>query len=469
MQIDVVHSQSIISDSSDIQDFKKPAVLVISGGGARGAWGAGISKALDRENQFKYRHIIGTSTGSLMAPLIAIENYELLELMYTTSKRKNILKKKLYKAKKGKFRIGRVLGAVICGRTSVTSSKPLKKTINRSFSEEDYQRLQESDCEVEVTVHNLDLGGTAYRSSKDYDRKNMIDWIWASANQPVFMTPVNKRDTFILYSSNPDLKVKESKQHTQEIEDKRREIQEGVFEYHFVSDSLKWVDGGASENIPLSRGLEVAVDSAIDDIIVIVNNKPPKQIYLTPAIQDPNDTTEVQRILDEFIQGTGKYERVASKTELNALEMYLMLASQSASASFHTDALNRKGIFKSRNLIEVLLATIDGFSKEILLNDITNAIQSKNAIGKTFHFFFMPLEVYEKNPLSLLFNTTKMREQFDAGAQFSFKDSSNKKYAQYFRFKVDQQLATLMESKLKDSLEPNYLMEQMQHIDRIKK
>ncbi len=66
-------------------------IAVISGGGAYGAWGAGLSERLynirlNNRKQFgdnpsvckncgDYRIVIGTSTGSLMAPLILVNRY----------------------------------------------------------------------------------------------------------------------------------------------------------------------------------------------------------------------------------------------------------------------------------------------------------------------------------------------------------------------------------------------------------
>ena len=46
--------------------------IVLSGGGAKGAWGVGVVKAL-MEQDITYDIAIGTSTGSLMAPFILAE------------------------------------------------------------------------------------------------------------------------------------------------------------------------------------------------------------------------------------------------------------------------------------------------------------------------------------------------------------------------------------------------------------
>ena len=48
--------------------------LVISGGGAKGAWGVGVIHALVKEKGHKYDIAIGTSTGSLIGPFVLIED-----------------------------------------------------------------------------------------------------------------------------------------------------------------------------------------------------------------------------------------------------------------------------------------------------------------------------------------------------------------------------------------------------------
>ena len=51
-------------------------VLVISGGGARGAWGGGVAKQFVIDSGRHYKCIVGTSSGSLLAPLVAMENFK---------------------------------------------------------------------------------------------------------------------------------------------------------------------------------------------------------------------------------------------------------------------------------------------------------------------------------------------------------------------------------------------------------
>ena len=57
-------------------------LLVISGGGSRGAWGAGFAKKLTQDFGV-YKVGFGTSTGSLMLPLIITNHFDKLKEAYT--------------------------------------------------------------------------------------------------------------------------------------------------------------------------------------------------------------------------------------------------------------------------------------------------------------------------------------------------------------------------------------------------
>jgi len=67
-------------------------LLVVSGGGARGAWGEGLSLYLDSQGN-RYAMAVGTSTGALMAPLILLREHEKLITAYTSVKQGDIFNK----------------------------------------------------------------------------------------------------------------------------------------------------------------------------------------------------------------------------------------------------------------------------------------------------------------------------------------------------------------------------------------
>ena len=60
--------------------------IVISGGGSKGAFAVGVLKRLfEVYPNLDFDMIVGTSTGSLMAPLLAMKDIASLETLYSNS------------------------------------------------------------------------------------------------------------------------------------------------------------------------------------------------------------------------------------------------------------------------------------------------------------------------------------------------------------------------------------------------
>ena len=150
---------------SSNHSFKKPEnrVLVISGGGARGAWGVGVCKAL-LERYDGYRAVYGTSTGSLMAPMVLLQDIEKLEYNYTHVTQKDIFSLNPFKVKKepvlidGAQAIDSLTGwelytmrteiksfnaiwRLLWGKPSLGKSENLRKLIKSQFSKEEYDEM----------------------------------------------------------------------------------------------------------------------------------------------------------------------------------------------------------------------------------------------------------------------------------------------------------------------------------------
>ena len=64
--------------------------LVISGGGSKGAFAGGIAQFLLQDCQREYDIFIGTSTGSLLIPLLSIGEISRLKSIYTSVTQKDI-------------------------------------------------------------------------------------------------------------------------------------------------------------------------------------------------------------------------------------------------------------------------------------------------------------------------------------------------------------------------------------------
>ena len=64
--------------------------LVISGGGSKGAFAGGVAQYLMRNQGREYDIFVGTSTGSLLIPQLALNNLEKLHQAYTNVNQRSI-------------------------------------------------------------------------------------------------------------------------------------------------------------------------------------------------------------------------------------------------------------------------------------------------------------------------------------------------------------------------------------------
>lgn len=217
----------------------KDRILVISGGGARGAWGGGLAKTLVTQFGHDYKVVIGASTGSLIAPFVALKEFKALEEGYTTISDKDIFNVCPYKTKgknKGKVKGLQSFFRILTLRKTLGESKRLKKTIRHFYTEDLFNRFKTTDSTRQhvATVVNLTTDSVEYKSSKDFGYEEMVEWIWASANAPLFMSLHRTRDK--------------------------------------NNRKVTYVDGGVKEGLPLQRGIEIACDSSIRHIDVIVHS-----------------------------------------------------------------------------------------------------------------------------------------------------------------------------------------------------
>ena len=172
--------------------------LVISGGGAKGAFAGGICEHLLIDQGKHYDIFIGTSTGSLLIPFLALPDVELARKVYTNVSTKEIFKispfrfrevNGLYETRINHFNS---LMMFLKRRNTFGDSSNLRKLIGRSFTRRHYDILRESGKKVMVTVANFTKLTKEYKCISDYDYEDWCDWMWASANLVPFMSLVHK-------------------------------------------------------------------------------------------------------------------------------------------------------------------------------------------------------------------------------------------------------------------------------------
>ena len=226
------------STVSHAQSYKRPGnrVLVVSGGGARGAWGVGVARSL-YETEGGYRAVFGTSIGSLMAPMILLQQFDSLEAYYTRVTQKDIFSKNPFKVKTVNGTVTTELKGfnafwrLLWNKPTLGETENLRRLIQKCFRPEDFATLKSrSDLSLHVAVTNMTNGQSEVKTSDEigaYDE--MVNWIWASSNQPVFMS-------YTMMNGHP------------------------------------YVDGGVREVVPLRAAVVYAIKHRIDTIDVIVND-----------------------------------------------------------------------------------------------------------------------------------------------------------------------------------------------------
>lgn len=172
--------------------------LVISGGGSKGAFAGGLAEYLINECRKDYKIFVGSSTGSLLVPLLSIGETARLKAVFTSVTQEDIfnidpfiIKKKNGVVKTGINHAG-IVRMFIKGRKTFGESKNLRNLICNSFTPADFQRVQDSGCEVFVTVSNLSTMAVEYKSVKEHSYDDFCDWIWASTSLVPFMSLITK-------------------------------------------------------------------------------------------------------------------------------------------------------------------------------------------------------------------------------------------------------------------------------------
>jgi len=174
--------------------------LVISGGGSKGAFAGGIAQYLIKEKGNKYDLFVGSSTGSLLSPLLASDNLEKAHEIYTTLKMKDIFSISPYKVvrKKGvefiRMHHINVFRSFWAGNKTFGSTKKLRETISSFFTEEDFNQIKKLNRNVITTVSNLSLQSIEYKHLTKCSYEDFCDWTWASANFIPFMSLVTKNN-----------------------------------------------------------------------------------------------------------------------------------------------------------------------------------------------------------------------------------------------------------------------------------
>ncbi|MBP6758803.1 MAG: patatin-like phospholipase family protein [Flavobacterium sp.] len=172
--------------------------LVISGGGSKGAFAGGVAQYLLEVKKNQYDLFLGTSTGSLLIPHLALGNIEKIHGIYTNINMDKIfdINPFIIKNKEGVDIVTinhfSVIWQFLKGKRTFGESKNLLKLIKSNFPIADFNELKTSKKDVVVTVTNISKNESEYKSIKDCTYSEFCEWTWISGNYIPFMSLVTK-------------------------------------------------------------------------------------------------------------------------------------------------------------------------------------------------------------------------------------------------------------------------------------
>jgi predicted patatin/cPLA2 family phospholipase len=173
--------------------------LSISGGGSKGAFAGGIVEFL-KENKYDWDFYTGTSTGSLMLPMIASSKIQELKSAYTSITPEKIFKLNPFyikSVKNGEFKFGInhiniAKNLIVNNAKSLGDSSNLRVTIEDFVSEDVFNYLKNSKKEILISVTNLTTESLEFKSISSETYSDFLDWMWASSSAAPFMSMVEK-------------------------------------------------------------------------------------------------------------------------------------------------------------------------------------------------------------------------------------------------------------------------------------
>lgn len=172
--------------------------LVISGGGAKGAFAGGLAEYLINVDGRDYDLYLGTSTGSLLVTHLALGKIERLKKFYTTVTQNDVfdvcpfvITKEAHQLK-ARINHWNIIWQFIKGKKTFGESQALRKLIEKTLPEEDFLKAKASPKKIGVTVSNITRNVVETKYLADYDYQDFLDWTWVSCNMVPFMSLVEK-------------------------------------------------------------------------------------------------------------------------------------------------------------------------------------------------------------------------------------------------------------------------------------
>ncbi|QDE83602.1 patatin [Myxococcus xanthus] len=151
----------------------RPATLVLSGGGAKGAFHVGAERVLREVHGFRWERIFGVSVGALNAALLAQHSYRALNDIWLNIREADLYRKlpwPLVALRVGLFR-----------KLGLYDNSPMRELIQRHLAGHRF-RVPAHVGRVSLVSGNYELVPS--------DSRDFLDAIWQSATLPILWEPV---------------------------------------------------------------------------------------------------------------------------------------------------------------------------------------------------------------------------------------------------------------------------------------
>lgn len=175
--------------------MKRKKGLVVSGGGAWGAYGAGTLAGLNKD----YDIGVGISTGAMMMPFVMLKEFPRLKEGYTSVTDKDIFDLAWWKPrpmkKNGKVNMWAIIYALIVGQPSFGTTRNMRKLIDKFILSTDYVDILKTQKEIMVGCQNLaeEPSLVHFFSTKKEKYEDFKDWMWFSANATFATSIIEKQ------------------------------------------------------------------------------------------------------------------------------------------------------------------------------------------------------------------------------------------------------------------------------------
>ena len=137
---------------------------------------------------------LGTSTGSLLVPHLAVGEIGKLYDIFTNVQQHDIFSiSPFVQRKKGDREYVSIdfvnsLWQFIRRKRTFGESKALKRNISQNFTHSEYLKIKEKKHDVVITVANLSMNRVEYKSIQECTYEEFCNWIWISCNYIPFMS-----------------------------------------------------------------------------------------------------------------------------------------------------------------------------------------------------------------------------------------------------------------------------------------